>query len=58
VNTGLGNSIADKLMQMGLMCKFVKFGVEDYALSGKSSDVYKHCKLDVESIVERIRKVV
>jgi transketolase len=58
VNTGLGNSIADKLMQMGLMCKFVKFGVEDYALSGKSSDVYKHCKLDVESIVDRIRKVV
>ena len=56
VNTGLGNSIADKLMQMGLMCKFKKFGVEDYALSGKSADVYKHCNLDVDSVVERIKK--
>ncbi len=54
VNTGIGNSIADKLMQMGLQCKFVKFGVEDYALSGNSNDVFKHCKLDVDSIVKRI----
>ncbi|MDP8203612.1 MAG: transketolase [Candidatus Tenebribacter mawsonii] len=54
VNTGIGNSIADKMMQMGLRCKFVKFGVEDYALSGNSDDVFKHCKLDVDSIVKRI----
>ncbi|MDA3814663.1 MAG: transketolase [Candidatus Cloacimonetes bacterium] len=58
VNTGIGNSIADKMMQMGLHCKFRKFGVEDYALSGNSDDVFKHCKLDVDSIVKRIREVL
>ena len=54
VNTGLGNSIADKLMQLGLSCEFYKFGVEDYALSGKSEDVFKYCRLDVDSVVNRI----
>lgn len=58
VNTGIGNSIADKMMQMGLHCKFVKFGVEDYALSGNSDDVFKHCNLDVDSIVKRIKEVL
>lgn len=54
VNTGLGNSIADKMMESGLSCRFMKFGVEDYAFSGNSADVFKHCRLDVDSIVERI----
>ncbi len=58
VNTGLGNSIADKLMQLGLSCKFYKFGVEDYALSGKSEDVFKFCRLDVDSVVERILEII
>ena len=58
VNTGIGNSIADKMMQMGLNCKFIKFGVEDYALSGNSDDVFKHCKLDVDSIVRRIQEAL
>ena len=58
VNTGIGNSIADKMMQLGLCCKFTKFGVEDYALSGNSDDVFKHCKLDVDSIVKRIQKAL
>ncbi len=58
MNTGIGNSIADKMMQMGLHCKFIKFGVEDYALSGNSDDVFKHCKLDVESIVRRIKEAL
>jgi transketolase len=56
VNTGLGNSIADKMMQMGFCCKFHKFGVEDYAFSGSSDDVFKACKLDVDSIVGRIKE--
>jgi len=58
VNTGLGNSIADKMMQLGLSAKFVKFGVEDYAISGTADDVFKHCKLDVNSILERIKKIL
>ncbi len=58
VNTGIGNSIADKIMQLGLSCKFVKFGVEDYAFSGNSEDVFKLCRLDVDSIVKRIEEVL
>ena len=58
VNTGIGNSIADKMMQMNLHCKFIKFGVEDYALSGNSDDVFKHCNLDVDSIVRRIKETL
>jgi len=56
VHTGLGNSIADKMMQMELTCKFTKFGVEDYAFSGSSDDVFKACRLDVDSIIERIKE--
>ncbi|MDO9577312.1 MAG: transketolase [Candidatus Cloacimonadales bacterium] len=56
VHTGLGNSIADKMMQMGLSCKFHKFGVEDYAFSGSSEDVFKACGLDVDSVVKRIKE--
>lgn len=58
VHTGLGNSIADKMMQMGLSCKFHKFGVEDYAFSGSSDEVFKACSLDVDSIVKRIKEVM
>lgn len=56
VNTGLGNSVADKMMQMGITCKFVKFGVEDYAFSGNSADVYRMCNLDADSIYRRIKE--
>ena len=56
IHTGLGNSVADKMMQMGLTCNFYKFGVEDYALSGNSDDVFKKCRLDVDSIIERIKE--
>ncbi len=55
VKSGLGNTIADKMLENGIFCKLTKFGVEDYAMSGKSSDVYKLCKLDVDSIADRIK---
>jgi transketolase len=58
VNTGLGNSIADKMMQIGLSCKFHKFGVEDYGVSGKSSDLFRMYKLDAKSILDRIKKII
>ncbi len=57
VNTGLGNCIADKMMEMGLSSKFYKFGVENYAVSGKSEVLFKYYKLDVESIIERIESL-
>jgi transketolase len=58
VHTGLGNCVADKIIQMGLNCKFHKFGVEDYALSGKSHEVFEFCHLDVDSIIRRIKKLL
>jgi len=58
VHTGLGNSVADKLLRLGLTCKLIKFGVEDYAFSGNANDVFKACKLDIDSIVERIASVL
>ncbi len=58
INTGLGNSIADKMMQMGLYCKFHKFGVEDYSFSGKSSDLFQFYGLDVNSMVENIKGIL
>ena len=56
VNTGLGNCIADKMMEMGLSSKFYKFGVENYAVSGKSEVLFRYYKLDVESMIGRIKK--
>ena len=58
VNSGLGNTIADKMLENNIFCKLNKFGVEDYAMSGKSSDVYKLCKLDVDSVINRIKSLL
>jgi transketolase len=56
VHTGLGNCLADRLMQLGLSPCFVKFGVEDYALSGRSEDIFRMCRLDCKSLIERIEE--
>jgi len=58
INTGLGNCIADKLIQLQLSCKLVKFGVSEYGFSGKSSDVFRANKLDVDSIIKKIKITV
>lgn len=58
INTGLGNSIADKLMQHNLRCNFNKFGVSKYGVSGAAKDVFKHFALDVESMVSRIKDIL
>jgi transketolase len=55
VGTGLGSCIADQLLQMNISCRFKKFGVENYAVSGNSETVFKHCRLDIDSIKQRIR---
>ncbi len=54
VNTGLGSLVASELFKQGLSCKLKCFGVEDYAVSGASTDVFKHCSLDAESVQKRI----
>ncbi len=56
VHTGLGSCIANKLMEMQLFCKLYKFGVENYAMSGNSDDVFKKCNLDTDSIINRIKE--
>ncbi len=56
VNTGLGSLVASELFKLGLNCKLKCFGVEDYAVSGASPDVFKHCGLDSESVKKRIEE--
>ncbi len=54
VHTGLGASIATKLLDLGLSCKLHRFGVEDYCVSGSADDVYRFAGLDAETIAKRI----
>ncbi|MDY6915140.1 MAG: transketolase [Candidatus Cloacimonadota bacterium] len=58
VHTGLGSCIATKLVEMNLQCKLYQFGVRDYSFSGNSADVFKKCKLDVQSIYHKIKKMI
>ena len=55
INTGLGNSIAEKLLELKLTPDFIKFGVEDYGVSGAANDVFAFMNLDEESIYQRIK---
>ncbi len=52
--TGLGSCIGEALFALGLQCRFKKFGVEDYAFSGSSDDVFALCGIDTASIKKRI----
>jgi transketolase len=56
VYSGLGLSIAEAMIDNQIYKKLVKFGVENYAISGVSSDVFKHCKLDVDTLCKRVKK--
>jgi len=58
VNTGLGNIIAEKLVEYGIQCKLIRFGVEQYGVSGKNEEVYKTQGLDADSVVKRIKKIL
>ena len=63
VKTGLGSLISQKIVEVLTSQKIKpndvkpvhRFGIENYALSGSSADLYKSMQLDVDSIVERIR---
>jgi len=56
VNTGLGSIVASELLKNDIQCKLRCFGVEDYAVSGASPDVFAYCRLDQASIIERIKE--
>jgi len=55
VRTGLGNSVAESLFQAGTCIPQLRIGVENYSPSGPSSEVYRHCGLDADSIRERVQ---
>jgi transketolase len=55
VNTGLGSLVASEILKLGLNCKLHCFGVEDYAVSGASDDVFAYCKLDQENVYNRVK---
>jgi len=54
VRTGLGSIIADRLVELQFQTRLVKLGVTDYAVSGKSEDVFRFAGLDVKTVTERI----
>jgi transketolase len=58
VKTGLGAIIAQKMIDVQAVCPLVKFGVENYACSGTADDVYRFMGLDVDSVVQRIKKAL
>jgi len=58
VNTGLGSIVSEKLVEYGIQCKLVKFGVTRYGVSGKNEEVYKVQGLDPESIANKIVKIL
>lgn len=54
VNSGLGLSIAEALVEEQLVSKLVKFGVNNYAFSGNSAEVFRLCELDKENLERKI----
>ena len=57
VKTGLGSAIAAAMFQLRLSSSLTKMGVENYAPSGKSADLYKHLGLDGESIAATVNNL-
>ena len=59
VHTGLGNTIAEKLLEYGIGIKgFKKIGVSKYGASGKADEVYKDMGIDEESLVNTVIKLI
>lgn len=54
VNSGLGLSVAEALVENQLTAKLTKFGVASYAMSGNSQDVFRLCGLDKASLKKLI----
>ena len=54
VHTGLASCLQSELVKLQLAVKFKAFGVQNYPVSGKSSDVYQYCWLDPVTVQEEI----
>jgi len=55
VNTGLGALVAEKLVELGLSCRLVRLGVNDYGVSGPAEDLYRRFRIDAAAIAATIR---
>ncbi len=56
VHSGLGAVLASRMVEEGLSARLVKIGVEAYASSGASKDLYRWAGLDRDSLVRRVQK--
>ena len=54
VYTGLGSVLSSSLLENEIPAKLQKFGVENYACSGTSEEVYELCGLDEVSVKKKI----
>ncbi|MEA3475248.1 MAG: transketolase [Candidatus Cloacimonadota bacterium] len=57
VNTGLGSIVSEKLVEFGIQCKLVKFGVTRYGISGRNEEVYRIQGLDLGTVAKKIEYV-
>jgi len=56
IYTGLGNIVALAMVKLQRVCPLHRFGVDKYACSGASEDVYAVFGLDKKSLVESITR--
>lgn len=56
VATGLGSRVAGIIARKGISSRLLTLGVNRYALSGDSEDLYRWMGLGVEALVEKARK--
>jgi transketolase len=58
VKTGLGSIISNRITDLQRLCKVFKIGVDSYACSGVSDDVYAMFGLNFERIKSKITEVL
>ena len=56
--TGIGSGLASWLLDHGFRGRMARFGVKDYGLSGETEEILKEEKLDVDSMVEALKKII
>ncbi len=55
INGGLGTTIAERMVDLGAVCKLVKLGASEYPISGESAELYKMLGIDSASIIKVIK---
>jgi transketolase len=58
VNSGLGNILADKMVEHSCHSRLVKIGIQNYPISGTSEDLYRISKMDTNSLYERFKQEI